>query len=96
MSSMPELLLGRGAFFCRSVLFVEGLCLEIECLFVRAFRGARGPYRLGLFVPLCESFGVLEGLIDVIGRVYNMSQVHQSSPNDSKNKRVTVDIEDVA
>ncbi|KAF7832997.1 uncharacterized protein G2W53_015330 [Senna tora] len=23
-----------------------------------------------------------------------MSQVHQSSPNDSKNKRVTVDIED--
>ncbi|KAF7807295.1 replication protein A 70 kDa DNA-binding subunit E-like [Senna tora] len=30
---------------------------------------------------------------DVIGRVYNMSQVHQSSPNDSKNKRVTVDIE---
>ncbi|KAF7835851.1 replication protein A 70 kDa DNA-binding subunit C-like [Senna tora] len=35
-------------------------------------------------------------LVDVIGRVYNMSQVHQSSPNDSKNKRVTVDIEDAA
>ncbi|KAF7841892.1 replication protein A 70 kDa DNA-binding subunit B-like [Senna tora] len=35
-------------------------------------------------------------LVDVIGRVYNMSQVHQSSPNDSKNKRFTVDIEDAA
>ncbi|KAF7826721.1 ribonuclease H [Senna tora] len=35
-------------------------------------------------------------LVDVIGRVYNMFQVHQSSPNDSKNKRVTVDIEDAA
>ncbi|KAF7841485.1 replication protein A 70 kDa DNA-binding subunit B-like [Senna tora] len=33
-------------------------------------------------------------LVDVIGRVYNMSQVHQSSPNDLNNKRVTVDIED--
>ncbi|KAF7826692.1 replication protein A 70 kDa DNA-binding subunit C-like [Senna tora] len=35
-------------------------------------------------------------LVDVIGRVYNMFQVHQSSPNDSKNKRVTVDTEDAA
>ncbi|KAF7832395.1 replication protein A 70 kDa DNA-binding subunit B-like [Senna tora] len=35
-------------------------------------------------------------LVDVIGRVYNMSQVHQSSPNESNNKRVTVDIKDVA
>ncbi|KAF7835452.1 replication protein A 70 kDa DNA-binding subunit C-like [Senna tora] len=35
-------------------------------------------------------------LVDVIVRVYNMSQVHQSSPNDSKNKRITVDIEDAA
>ncbi|KAF7807738.1 uncharacterized protein G2W53_039899 [Senna tora] len=31
---------------------------------------------------------------DVIGHVYNMSQVHQYSPSDSKNKRVIVDIED--
>ncbi|KAF7832406.1 replication protein A 70 kDa DNA-binding subunit B-like [Senna tora] len=35
-------------------------------------------------------------LVDVIGHVYNMSQVHQSSPNDSKNKRITIDIEDAA
>ncbi|KAF7807926.1 uncharacterized protein G2W53_040087 [Senna tora] len=35
-------------------------------------------------------------LVDVIliGRVFNMSQVHLSSPNDPKTKRVTVDIED--
>ncbi|KAF7841217.1 replication protein A 70 kDa DNA-binding subunit B-like [Senna tora] len=35
-------------------------------------------------------------LVDVIGRIYNMSQVHQFSPNNLKNKRVTVDIEDIA
>ncbi|KAF7832408.1 replication protein A 70 kDa DNA-binding subunit A-like [Senna tora] len=35
-------------------------------------------------------------LVDVIGHVYNMLQVHQSSPNDSKNKRITIDIEDAA
>ncbi|KAF7812799.1 replication protein A 70 kDa DNA-binding subunit B-like [Senna tora] len=33
-------------------------------------------------------------LFDVIGRVYNISQVYQSSPNDFNTKRVTVDIED--
>ncbi|KAF7840479.1 VQ motif-containing protein 1-like [Senna tora] len=37
-------------------------------------------------------------LVDVIliGRVFNMFQVHLSSPNDPKTKRVTVDIEDSA
>ncbi|KAF7835595.1 uncharacterized protein G2W53_010454 [Senna tora] len=35
-------------------------------------------------------------LVDVIGRVYNISQVYQSSPTDSKTKRVTIDIEDAA
>ncbi|KAF7836042.1 uncharacterized protein G2W53_010901 [Senna tora] len=35
-------------------------------------------------------------LVDVIliGRVFNTSQVHPSSPNDPKTKRVTVDIDD--
>ncbi|KAF7835124.1 uncharacterized protein G2W53_009983 [Senna tora] len=37
-------------------------------------------------------------LVDVIliGRVFNMFQVHPSSPNDPKTKRVTVDIDDSA